>query len=80
MERDGNPFVVPVVVHIMEAGNALTQITDKEVREAIMILNQRFRKVPGTIGDGSGRTSAWNSPWRRATRRAIAPAASPVPT
>ncbi|MBK6408419.1 MAG: PKD domain-containing protein [Flavobacteriales bacterium] len=54
VERDGNPFVVPVVVHIMEAGNALTQITDKEVREAIMILNQRFRKVPGTIGDGSG--------------------------
>jgi PKD repeat protein len=54
VERGGGPFVVPVVVHIMEAGNALTEITDAEVREAIMILNQRFRKIPGTIGDGSG--------------------------
>lgn len=54
VERDGGPFVVPVVVHVMGAGNALTEISDEQVRDAIRNLNQRFRKVPGTLGDGSG--------------------------
>ena len=54
VERGGDPFLVPVVVHIMDAGNALTQVSDAQIREAIKVLNQRFRKVPGTIGDGSG--------------------------
>ncbi len=53
-ERGGGPLVVPVVVHIMLSGTALTDISDAQVRGAILALNQRFRKVPGTVGDGSG--------------------------
>ncbi|MEZ4739203.1 MAG: GEVED domain-containing protein [Flavobacteriales bacterium] len=52
--RGSGPFVVPVVVHIMSDGTALTELSDDQVRSAIEALNQRFRNVPGTIGDGSG--------------------------
>ncbi|NRA11441.1 MAG: hypothetical protein HRT57_05765, partial [Crocinitomicaceae bacterium] len=47
-------YRVPVVVHVMETGNSLTEITDAQVREAIKQLNERYRKVPGTPGDGAG--------------------------
>ncbi|MBZ0205620.1 MAG: thrombospondin type 3 repeat-containing protein, partial [Flavobacteriales bacterium] len=53
-ERGGGPLVVPVVVHIMSDGTALTELSDDQVRSAIEALNQRFRHIPGTIGDGSG--------------------------
>ncbi len=48
------PYRIPVVVHVMEAGNSLTEITDAQIREAIKQLNERFRKIPGTPGDGAG--------------------------
>ena len=45
-------YKVPVVVHVMETGNALTAITDAQIRQAIQQLNERYRKVPGSMGDG----------------------------
>ena len=51
---NSTPYRVPVVVHVMETGNSLTEITDAQVREAIKQLNERYRKVPGTSGDGAG--------------------------
>lgn len=47
-------YTIPVVVHVMETGNSLTQITDAQIREGIKQLNERYRKVPGTPGDGNG--------------------------
>ena len=47
-------YVIPVVVHVMETGNSLTQITDAQIQESIKELNERYRKVPGSPGDGAG--------------------------
>ena len=47
-------YRIPVVVHVMETGNALTDITDEQIQESIRTLNERYRKVPGSVGDGNG--------------------------
>ena len=47
-------YKIPVVVHVMETGTALTAITDQQIKDAILTLNQRLRKVTGTLGDGNG--------------------------
>ncbi len=52
--RDAGTLFVPVVVHVMETGNSLTQITDDQVRDAIKAVNERYRKVAGTAGAGTG--------------------------
>ena len=49
--------VIPVVVHIMHLGEAVgtgTNISDDDIREKIKALNQRYRKIEGTWGDGNG--------------------------
>ncbi|MBP6311310.1 MAG: PKD domain-containing protein [Flavobacteriales bacterium] len=53
-QRGGGTLYVPVVVHVMETGTAITAITDDQVRDGIKWLNERYRKVPGTPGDGNG--------------------------
>ena len=53
-KRGGGTLTVPVVVHVMETGTAITAITDEQVRDGIRWLNERYRKVPGTLGDGNG--------------------------
>lgn len=53
-ERSLSTYKIPVVVHVMETGNDLTNITDDQVRGAIRALNERFRKVAGTAGAGNG--------------------------
>jgi len=45
---------VPVVVHVMETGNVLTELSDAQIRGAIQAMNERYRKIPGTAGDGNG--------------------------
>lgn len=48
---------IPVVVHIVHDGDALgssSNITDEQVYSAINALNQDFRKMTGTYGDGDG--------------------------
>ncbi|MXN91398.1 T9SS type A sorting domain-containing protein [Flavobacterium sp. Sd200] len=57
MQSGSEIYRIPVVVHIMHKGEALgtgTNLSDDAVRAAIKNLNERFRKVPGTPGDGSG--------------------------
>ncbi len=52
--RSLSTYKIPVVVHVMETGTGLTVLTDGQIRNAIKALNQRFRKVAGTAGFGSG--------------------------
>jgi PKD repeat protein len=47
-------YRIPVVVHVMNDGTSLTQITDEQIRQAIRELNNRFRKASGTQGFGNG--------------------------
>ncbi|MCO5231931.1 MAG: M43 family zinc metalloprotease [Chitinophagales bacterium] len=52
--KSASTIVIPVVVHVMSTGNHLTDISVEQIQEAIKVLNQRYRKVPGSIGDGNG--------------------------
>ncbi|NND94253.1 MAG: T9SS type A sorting domain-containing protein [Flavobacteriales bacterium] len=48
---------VPIVVHIMHAGEAVgtgANISDEQILSAIDALNEDFRKMSGTNGDGNG--------------------------
>ncbi len=47
-------YRIPVVVHVIEDGTILTAITDDQIRGAIQNINERYRKTPGTLGDGNG--------------------------
>ncbi len=50
-------FTVPVVVHIIHDGDAYgtgSNISDEQIYSAINGLNQDFRKMTGTNGDGAG--------------------------
>jgi PKD repeat protein len=50
-------YTIPVVVHIIHTGQPYgvdANITDEQVWSAISALNDDFRKVPGTWGDGNG--------------------------
>lgn len=53
-ERSLSTYKIPLVVHVMETGNDMTSITDDQIRGAVRALNERFRKVPGTVGAGNG--------------------------
>jgi PKD repeat protein len=52
--RSGTTLKIPVVVHVMSTGTSLTEISDQQIKDAIKNMNQMFRKVPGTKGDGAG--------------------------
>lgn len=56
--RDANQvYRIPVVVHIMHKGEATgtgTNLSDGAVKAAIKNLNEKYRKVPGSTGDGNG--------------------------
>jgi PKD repeat protein len=52
--KRGGVYKVPVVVHVMETGTALTAITDQQIKDAIRALNEKYRKIPNTNGDGNG--------------------------
>lgn len=50
-------YRVPVVVHVMHKGEAVgtgTNVSDQVIRTAIQNLNNMYRKVAGTQGDGNG--------------------------
>lgn len=56
-ERSDEVYVVPVVVHVIHEGEAVgvgSNISDEQVFSAIEALNEDFRKMPGTNGDGDG--------------------------
>lgn len=46
-------YVIPVVVHVVHNGGT-ENITDAQIQSQIDALNEDFRKIAGTAGDGSG--------------------------
>ncbi len=52
--KAGVIYRIPVVVHVMSDGTNLSQITDDEIKFALKAINETYRKVPGTKGDGNG--------------------------
>ena len=50
----GTIYKIPVVVHVMSDGTSLTNVTDDQIRISIRTLNELYRKVIGTKGDGLG--------------------------
>lgn len=56
-ERSDEIYTVPVVVHVIHEGESIgvgSNITDEQVFSAITALNEDFRKMEGTNGDGDG--------------------------
>ena len=51
--RSGNVKIIPVVVHIFHQGGP-ENISDAQVQSQIQVLNEDYRKLPGTNGDGNG--------------------------
>lgn len=47
-------YIIPVVVHVMQDGSSLTDISEQQIQDAINELNERYRKIPGGLGDGNG--------------------------
>lgn len=48
-----NVKIIPVVVHIIHNGGA-ENISDAQIQSQIDVLNEDFRKISGTNGDGNG--------------------------
>lgn len=48
-----NLSIIPVVVHIIHGGGA-ENISDSQIFSQILVLNEDFRKLPGTNGHGKG--------------------------
>lgn len=44
---------IPVVVHVIH-NNGTENISDAQILSQIEVLNEDFRKMPGTLGDGNG--------------------------
>lgn len=54
---DDTIYKIPVVVHILHLGEPVgtgSNISDEQVRSAITVLNEDFRKMAGTNGEGNG--------------------------
>jgi len=53
--RTHNPSLktIPVVVHVIHDGG-VSNISDAQIQSQINVLNEDFRKIAGTNGDGSG--------------------------
>lgn len=49
----GNVKIIPVVVHVIHNGGT-ENIPDSQIQSQIAVLNEDFRKITGTNGDGNG--------------------------
>lgn len=50
-------YKIPVVVHVMHKGEAIgvgTNISDDVINAKMKAINEQYRKIPGSKGDGSG--------------------------
>lgn len=50
-------YVIPTVFHVIHLGEPVgsgTNISDEQLYSAVVALNEDFRKIPGTNGDGIG--------------------------
>ena len=55
--QGGVVYRIPVVVHVMHKGEAVgsgTNVSEDAIKNGIKWLNERYRKIPGTPGDGNG--------------------------
>lgn len=53
----GQIYKIPVVVHVMHKGESVgsgTNVSDAAILNGIKALNERYRKVAGSVGDGNG--------------------------
>lgn len=53
----GTVYKIPVVIHVLHLGTAVgveANISNEQIYSAIQSLNNAYRKVPGTAGDGAG--------------------------
>lgn len=53
----GIVYKIPVVVHVMHKGEPIgsgTNVSDAAILNGIKALNERYRKVAGSVGDGNG--------------------------
>jgi len=56
-ERDDEIYTIPVVIHVLHENEPIGQgsnISEEQVMSAITALNEDFRKLAGTNGDGDG--------------------------
>lgn len=56
-ERNDEIYTIPVVVHVIHEGEPIGQganISQEQILSSITALNEDFRKLPGTNGDGDG--------------------------
>lgn len=57
IQRSSAVFTIPLVVHIIHSGQAIgtgANISETQVLSAVVALNEDFRKIPGSTGDGNG--------------------------
>ena len=57
IERGGEILSIPTVIHVIHEGEPIGQgsnITDEQIFSAIVALNEDFRKIAGSNGDGAG--------------------------
>ncbi|MGG7036123.1 MAG: M43 family zinc metalloprotease [Flavobacterium sp.] len=50
-------YKIPVVIHVMHKGEAIgvgTNISDDLIKAKIRAINEQYRKIPGSSGDGAG--------------------------
>jgi PKD repeat protein len=55
--RSSTVYTIPIVVHVLHTGEPVgtgSNISDAQIQSAIDALNEDYRKVPGTNGDGAG--------------------------
>lgn len=57
LQKAGEVYRIPVVVHVMHKGEAVgtgSNISEEDINQGILQLNERFRKIAGSLGDGNG--------------------------
>jgi hypothetical protein len=52
--KSNGSYKIPLVIHVMETKTSMSQISDEQIYAAIQNLNEVYRKVAGTHGDGNG--------------------------
>jgi hypothetical protein len=57
LDTSNTIYTIPVVFHVIHIGEPVgsgTNISDAQIESAMTALNNHFRKVPGSAGDGDG--------------------------
>jgi PKD repeat protein len=55
--QDNTIYTIPLVIHVMHKGEPVgtgSNLSDEVIMNHIKVLNERFRKVTGSLGDGQG--------------------------